>query len=108
MALLFYLLLLPTTIMPRSALTPPLTWSRWPGSNAFWKVFNGVFIVCLELVDFLWLVMEPYFKWLPILGLLYVLIPYYNQFVEEDDFDDDDDDGGFDPNAWDFNDDMKR
>jgi len=27
--------------------------------------------------------MEPFFKWLPILGLLYVLVPYYNQLAED-------------------------
>ena len=46
--------------------------------------------IVLELADFLGLAMEPIFKVLPILGLLYVLVPYYNQFKEGPDFDDED------------------
>ena len=51
------------------------------------------------------MVMEPYFHWLPLLGLLYVLVPYYNQFEEDDNvWDDDDDDReeSFDYNAWEW------
>ena len=41
-------------------------------------------IVMLEVVDFVCMVTEPFFKWLPIMGMLYVLVPYYNQFSNED------------------------
>lgn len=56
--------------------------------------YVGCLIFCLEVVDFVALIFEPIFKWLPILGLLYVLVPYYNQIAEDEDWgvDDDDDD----------------
>ena len=60
-------------------------------------VYNVSFIV-LEFADFLGLAMEPIFKVLPILGLLYVLVPYYNQFKEGSDFDDEDDEFGNESN----------
>ena len=37
--------------------------------------FVAAFIFILEVVDFICLFFEPIFKWLPILGLLYVLVP---------------------------------
>ena len=54
------------------------------------NIFYNVSFIVLELADFLGLAMEPIFKVLPILGLLYVLVPYYNQFKEGPDFDDED------------------
>ena len=66
-------------------LRPAVSFS-FPPQNIF---YNVSFIV-LELADFLGLAMEPIFKVLPILGLLYVLVPYYNQFKEGPDFDDED------------------
>ena len=56
----------------------------------FQNIFYNVSFIVLELADFLGLAMEPIFKVLPILGLLYVLVPYYNQFKEGPDFDDED------------------
>ncbi len=50
--------------------------------------------IVLEFADFLGLAMEPFFKVLPILGLLYVCVPYYNQFSEGTDFDEEDDEFG--------------
>ena len=47
------------------------------------RVLHGFTLFLLEAVDFLQLSMEPFFKWLPILGLLYVLVPYYNQIQVE-------------------------
>ena len=56
--------------------------------------FVGCLIFCLEVVDFIGLFFEPIFNWLPILGLLYVLVPYYNQIAQDEDwgtdYDDDD------------------
>ena len=46
-------------------------------------------IIVLEIADFVCMVMEPFFKWLPLLGLLYVLVPYYNQVAEDYDEEED-------------------
>ena len=70
-------------------LRPAVSFS-FPPQNIF---YNVSFIV-LEFADFLGLAMEPFFKVLPILGLLYVLVPYYNQFKEGSDFDEEDDEFG--------------
>ena len=70
----------------------------------------------MQIVSFLWMVMEPYFHWLPLLGLLYVLVPYYNlidydgdhDFDGDEDFDDEDVNDAFDYNSWDWDDDRRR
>lgn len=104
-------------------------------SSTLEKSLGFVAICVLELSTFIGLVMEPFFKWLPILGLLYVLVPYYNQvlmrkshfcvkfpaniflffsrqFANDADFDAEDDEfGDGDPedyNAWMFDERRKR
>lgn len=79
-----------------------------PGGPAFEasgpaKAWHLLALLVLEVADFVGLVMEPIFRWLPILGLLYVLVPYYNQFADVSDFDDEDEEfgeGDADYNAW--------
>ena len=44
--------------------------------------FRGKLIeksIFLQICDFIQMLMQPFFAWLPFLGLLYVLVPYYNQ-----------------------------
>ncbi|TRY80904.1 hypothetical protein TCAL_14502 [Tigriopus californicus] len=72
--------------------------------SCLFQCLNFTTIFLLELVDFIWLVMEPYFKWLPLLGLLYVLVPYYNQFAEDEDCEEGDEncEEEFDPDPFDW------
>jgi len=82
-----------------------------PKPSTLMNIFYNVSFIVLELADFLGLAMEPIFKVLPILGLLYVLVPYYNQFKEGPDFDDEDaefGESGDDFDAWTLEDRRKR
>ncbi len=58
------------TMYASSPLPPGLRNDTWTA---------GFILFMLEVVDFICLAMQPFFKWLPLLGLLYVLVPYYNQ-----------------------------
>jgi hypothetical protein len=59
------------------------------GTAETWLLNAALF--ALELADAVCLAVEPFFKWLPVFGMLYVLVPYYNQLSGDGDAEDEDD-----------------